>query len=235
MPFSKDENEETKKRIIEVAEHQFADKGFDAARVDDIAQDAGVNKALIYYYFKSKEDILNHLIKTFFTQVTAITVEFVKENVISMIKKEKLDIQQNRWCFSSEGDARNFYDALMGYYEKVVDFTISHRRIARIIVFESLKNGKHHNALFRLQDLLYQRKESSLYQTIWETDKEFTYSSDQRVFDSFFGLVPIFNFAAYFEDYMAASKMNETELRESFLRAYQKMSLVFIDGKNIML
>ena len=32
-------------------------------RVDDIAIKAGVNKALIYYYFESKDAILNELLK----------------------------------------------------------------------------------------------------------------------------------------------------------------------------
>lgn len=35
----------------------FAEKGFDGARVDKLAEMAKVNKALIYYYFKSKEAI----------------------------------------------------------------------------------------------------------------------------------------------------------------------------------
>ena len=51
----------TKLKILKAAEKLFAEKGFDGARVDDIAGNAGVNKALIYYYFKSKRDILEEL------------------------------------------------------------------------------------------------------------------------------------------------------------------------------
>jgi AcrR family transcriptional regulator len=234
VPFEKDETEETKNRIISVAEQKFSDKGFDATRVDDIAKDAGVNKALIYYYFKSKEDILNYLIDSLFDDVTNIVMEFVTGNVVPMIDKGKLDIQQDRWCFTSDDDAAIFKKALTQYYEKIVDFALSHRKIVRIIVFESLKNGKHHNALFRLQDLIYSKEESSLYQTIQHADQDFVYSADQIVFKFFFGFVPIFNFAAYFDDYMKMSKMDETKFRSTFLHAYQKMTLAFIDGKNII-
>jgi AcrR family transcriptional regulator len=234
VPFEKDETEETKKRIISVAEQKFSDKGFDATRVDDIAKGAGINKALIYYYFKSKEDILNYLIDLFFDDVTNITMEFVKGNVVPMIDKGQLDMQQDRWRFTSDDDAEIFKKALTRYYEKIVDFALSHRRIVRILVFESLKNGKHHNALFRLQNFIYNKEESSLYQIILHADEDFVYSTDHIVFKLFFGFVPIFNFAAYFDDYIKLSKMDETEFRTIFLHAFQKMTLAFIDGKDII-
>jgi len=52
----------SKERILNAAQSLFAKKGFDGARVDEIARLAGVNKALIYYYFKSKEEILHALL-----------------------------------------------------------------------------------------------------------------------------------------------------------------------------
>lgn len=52
-------------RILECAEALFAERGFRGARVDEIARRAGVNKALIYYYFKSKQHLLDHLIERF--------------------------------------------------------------------------------------------------------------------------------------------------------------------------
>ena len=51
----------SKQRILDAAEQIFAEAGFDGARVDDIASKAGVNKALIYYYFESKDAILDEL------------------------------------------------------------------------------------------------------------------------------------------------------------------------------
>ncbi len=43
--------------ILEAAGRIFAGHGLSGARTDAIAAEAGVNKALLYYYFKSKEDI----------------------------------------------------------------------------------------------------------------------------------------------------------------------------------
>jgi AcrR family transcriptional regulator len=46
---------------MRAAEALFADNSFDAASVESIAGEAGVNKALIYYYFKGKKDIIRAL------------------------------------------------------------------------------------------------------------------------------------------------------------------------------
>jgi AcrR family transcriptional regulator len=53
----------SRERILKVAERMFAEEGFDRARVELIAAEAGVNKALIYYYFKCKEDMLDRIVE----------------------------------------------------------------------------------------------------------------------------------------------------------------------------
>lgn len=49
---------EKRDRIIDAAVDVFADKGYRAARVSDIARRAGVADGTIYLYFKNKEDLL---------------------------------------------------------------------------------------------------------------------------------------------------------------------------------
>lgn len=49
------ETRESRTTILRTAEHIFAEHGLAGARIDAIAAAAGVNKALIYYYFKSKD------------------------------------------------------------------------------------------------------------------------------------------------------------------------------------
>src|SRR5437667_4603304 len=45
-------------QIMEAAEELFANKGFDGTSVRDIASEAGVNLAMISYYFGSKEKLM---------------------------------------------------------------------------------------------------------------------------------------------------------------------------------
>ncbi|MFH1454016.1 MAG: TetR/AcrR family transcriptional regulator [Armatimonadota bacterium] len=53
--MAKDVN--THKNILVSAERIFAQKGYNGAGVQQIAEDAKVNKAMIFYYFKSKENL----------------------------------------------------------------------------------------------------------------------------------------------------------------------------------
>jgi len=50
--------EERKTQIINAAEGVFTKKGFDEARMDDIADETGLSKGTLYLYFKSKDDII---------------------------------------------------------------------------------------------------------------------------------------------------------------------------------
>lgn len=49
--------DESRAKILAAAEQVFAREGLAGARMDAIAADAGVNKALLYYYFKTKEKL----------------------------------------------------------------------------------------------------------------------------------------------------------------------------------
>jgi TetR/AcrR family transcriptional regulator len=49
------EKENTEFRILEAARHIFLQKGFDGARMQEIADTAHINKGLLHYYFKSKD------------------------------------------------------------------------------------------------------------------------------------------------------------------------------------
>lgn len=57
-------NQEDKRRLIlEAAVHVFAHKGYHAARVGDIAEEAGVAHGLLYHYFPSKEALLETIFR----------------------------------------------------------------------------------------------------------------------------------------------------------------------------
>src|ERR1035438_4399883 len=53
---------ETRATILKAAERIYAESGLAGARTDAIAAAAGVNKALLYYYFKSKEGLYQAIV-----------------------------------------------------------------------------------------------------------------------------------------------------------------------------
>ena len=57
---------ERKTQILDAALRVFARKGFHKARMDDIAEKAGLSKGLLYWYFESKEALIQALVKLLF-------------------------------------------------------------------------------------------------------------------------------------------------------------------------
>lgn len=55
--------DESRAKILAAAERVFAREGLAGARTDAIAAEAGVNKALLYYYFNSKENLYEAVIE----------------------------------------------------------------------------------------------------------------------------------------------------------------------------
>jgi len=49
----------TEEKIFEAATEVFIEKGMDGARMQDIANQAGINKALLHYYYRTKEKLFN--------------------------------------------------------------------------------------------------------------------------------------------------------------------------------
>lgn len=47
----------TEQKILDAAEEVFHDKGYDGARMQEIAEFAGINKGLLHYYFQTKDKL----------------------------------------------------------------------------------------------------------------------------------------------------------------------------------
>ncbi len=48
-------NQDTESQILEAAKEVFQKKGMDGARMQEIADQAGINKAMLHYYYRSKQ------------------------------------------------------------------------------------------------------------------------------------------------------------------------------------
>lgn len=87
MEAKKDSTEE---KILEAATNIFVTKGMEGARMQEIADEAGINKALLHYYFRSKERlfeaIFSNVINMAFPQLTQI----LKSDVDFVTKMERV-------------------------------------------------------------------------------------------------------------------------------------------------
>jgi len=75
----------TEENILKEARDVFYRKGLAGARMQEIADKAGINKAMLHYYFKTKEQLFNRV----FEQAFAVFAERIAEVLNSEIPLEK--------------------------------------------------------------------------------------------------------------------------------------------------
>ncbi len=79
MPRTKEQfekiREETRAKILNTALELFAKKGFSNTSISEIAKSANISKGLAYNYFKSKEMLMEEVIKILFLEIDKMFVE----------------------------------------------------------------------------------------------------------------------------------------------------------------
>jgi len=63
LPDRTNAHEDKRRLLLDAAVRVFARKGYHAARVGDIAEEAGVAYGLLYHYFSSKEEVLRNVFR----------------------------------------------------------------------------------------------------------------------------------------------------------------------------
>ena len=92
MAKQKRDAKATRAKIIKESRTLFSVKGYDATTVDDIAQVSGVNKALIYYYFKNKSGLYSEVMSGLFDAIYS-EVTVAKEECSSIVDELQTFIQ----------------------------------------------------------------------------------------------------------------------------------------------
>ncbi len=62
-------NANTEQKILDAAREIFHKKGYDGARMQEIANKANINKGLLHYYFKTKDSLFETIFSTAFRKV----------------------------------------------------------------------------------------------------------------------------------------------------------------------
>lgn len=196
---------DAKTRILNVAAKLFAEKGFDGARVDEIARKAKVNKALIYYYFKNKEEIRGALFEDFIHDVMDL-VDKSFDDFLDLQSKEKF---------------RKVFDEYLTFFEE-------RKHTIRIMAMESLKKSSVISSLFRFMDIMMKNETDKVLQAIEKRDSRLEFDRMQILVTDFFtGLMPIVNYVLYKDEWKAHYQIDEQELRDCFFKAYDATHLEY--------
>lgn len=76
----KKKDESTEQRILNAAREVFIRKGMSGARMQDIADEAGINKALLHYYFRSKEKLFEMVFREAVQKIMFTIKDIVDKN-----------------------------------------------------------------------------------------------------------------------------------------------------------
>ena len=79
----------TEEKILDAAQTVFIRKGMDGSRMQEIADEAGINKALLHYYFRTKQKLFEAIFKKVFRQVFPDIRSVILSNIPI---EEKLEI-----------------------------------------------------------------------------------------------------------------------------------------------
>ncbi len=124
----KNDPEQTRRDIIEVATREFAQLGLAGARIDRIAGQTRTSKRMIYYYFGSKEGLY-----------------------ITVLEEAYRNIRQ------IEGDLRldglSAIEALRELVGYTFDHHVAHAEYVRLIAIENIHEGRHLAKSRTIQDL----------------------------------------------------------------------------------
>ncbi|MEY4500352.1 MAG: hypothetical protein RIS52_242 [Pseudomonadota bacterium] len=110
--------DETRNNILEVAAREFADKGLDGARIDEIAEKTASSKRMIYYYFGGKDELYRAVLERSYA---GIREQEMAENFESLPAVE----------------------ALRAHIEQSFDYQASHPEFARLVMNENIHRAVH--------------------------------------------------------------------------------------------
>ncbi|MFP4446157.1 MAG: TetR/AcrR family transcriptional regulator [Desulfosudaceae bacterium] len=118
---------ETPRKILDAATAVFAWEGFKGARMQQIARKAGVNQALLHYYFRSKENLYEEVLARFFA------------NIFSQLFHD----------FQEETDPEAAFTRFIHAY---MDLLARNPELPRLMVSEIMEGGAH---MMRVADRIF--------------------------------------------------------------------------------
>ena len=99
--------EDAKRRIIEAAMDVIAERGSDRMRIDDVAQKLGVTKGAVYWYFKSKEELVSAVLTKIRNDIQKI--EF--DSYYNRSFEETLAQMYDRYALTDDRQRAIFFEA----------------------------------------------------------------------------------------------------------------------------
>ncbi|MDO5406408.1 MAG: TetR/AcrR family transcriptional regulator [Eubacteriales bacterium] len=124
-------NNEKKTRILDAMQELMAEGKGNTVTVSEIAKKAGIGKGSIYYYFQSKNDIIEGVIERSYSRVLEAGRNLAASEDISVF--QKLEII-HRACLDAARELRR--QEMIGSFSEQQQSALIHQKFSRIIITE---------------------------------------------------------------------------------------------------
>jgi len=188
-------NPDNRDNILDTAARLFAQNGFDATTMSNLAKEASVNKALIYYYFKDKDDILNSLF------------ELLISRMRDYAESTRVDLN----------DAQSIEKKI----GMEVDFLKENQSTLSLLWMESLKSGREPNPLIQIASKVIESELADRdFPTPPKNAKQRAKHNEALVHEFFTGIMPVLAFVAFGDAFSKQLNIEPAKCRKLFLSAF---------------
>ncbi|HSP49274.1 MAG TPA: TetR/AcrR family transcriptional regulator [Pseudolabrys sp.] len=124
--------------ILSAALDEFSSRGFEAARLDDVAKRAGVAKGTIYLYFRDKESLFQELIRAMLTPLVGtiealgaadVPINALAEQLVELFVREVYETRRKDVIRLMISEGRRFPKLAEFYYREVLSRIIGTMRV----------------------------------------------------------------------------------------------------------
>jgi len=202
--MTKNNGDQTKYKVLSAAEKLFARNGFHATSVAEIAEAAEVNKALVYYYFKNKDDVVSSLFRNIIEELD----EHIREpenpdKDLNPAERSKMMVEQE------------------------LTFLAGRQPIIAVMLMEALKGANADNSLLQCAEAVIQHDvDGPDPKEIREGEEDLV--RQKFLADEFFmGFIPLIGFVVFRDKWCEYFKCDSDKALEYFLEAFTRSHLAF--------
>ena len=197
------DGEQTKQRILQKAEELFFENGYHATSVESIAKAAGVNKALIYYYFDAKSDLMTALVK----------------NMMQDLAKHLADMPKNEGASKPDAARKEKIQAEVKYLQQ-------HRRVLAIMMMEAFKGKGQGNFLFQCAEMVMSHEHKGQLWGNESAERPGTGKYNLHLVHEFYtGLMPMISFVVMQDHWCEYFHCDAVQALELFMEAFVRSHL----------
>jgi AcrR family transcriptional regulator len=138
-----------RREIIDAAERLFNDNGYEETPVEEIIKQAGIAKGTFYYYFKSKEEILDAIVKRMAERIIRRAGAVAGDESLSSVEKMRIML------FEQNMEARREFESMKGIHliknvdmhqKIIVELVLQYAPILSSVVRQGISEGVFHTA-----------------------------------------------------------------------------------------